>query len=220
MAWFIVLFSLIHTAYADDRIKIAIVDTGINVSRSDIKPYLCHDGHYSSVDTSPLVDVVGHGTNIASLIVRHVDVRRFCLVSIKFMNAQSSRRDYYYMALHYLRGINVSYVNLSLHGDLKYSFEYRELKNLISKGVRISVAAGNESRNLDTICDAYPACYNFPTTYFHVVGAAKDGKVSRYSNFGKKVRFYENGTHQGYPAMTGTSQSTATHTGKWANESH
>ena len=75
--------------------------------------------------------------------------------------------------------------------------------------------------DLDKECDVYPACYIFNTKYFHVVGSSEGsinrwGGIDNYGNYGSRVQFLEPGTMRGTPEMTGTSQSTAIHTGKWA----
>jgi hypothetical protein len=43
------------------------------------------------------------------------------------------------------------------------------------------------------------------------------GGVHIYGNYGKKVKYYEDGTLVGTPKNLGTSQATAIHTGKWAS---
>jgi hypothetical protein len=85
--------------------------------------------------------------------------------------------------------------------------EFDVIKKFIINGGVLTVAAGNNSSNLDKKCNAFPACYRklLPYKNFHVVGASDTGS----SNYGKVVTDIEKGSNVGFPVMSGTSQASA-----------
>lgn len=237
-----------QTAQKETRTKIAIIDTGIRVN-SHNKKYLCKFGHKSFIyGQNPLQDAHGHGTNVASLIIPNMDNKRQCLVIVKFWDVNmgsANGMELVRLSLLHVEKLGVSYINMSLTGNEPDHLEYQYIKRLINKGVRIAVAAGNDNMNLDKTCQAYPACYNFKSKNFRVVGSntmglkalqrtIRVGKAPKrvqivkingkwfekypYSNLGNRVTHWENGTNRGTPQMTGTSQATAIVTGKWVKE--
>lgn len=142
--------------------------------------------------------------------------------------------------------IKADYLNMSLGGPQASKVEYALLRRALLQGMKVAVAAGNNSgkslvldsnrkvvvendlqlfedaaQDLDKECIYFPACYKMDSANFHVVGSNttyknKWGGDHVYGNFGSQVTHWENGTNRGLPAMTGTSQSTAIHMGKWA----
>lgn len=219
-----------NTALEENRIKIGIIDTGLNVTEK-IYPFLCNVGHMSFVGTSPFVDENDsqHGTNIAGLIAEHLDPKKHCLVILKFHGPKMNRREfmrYVRIAIDYSVTINVKYLNLSLGGDDPETIEQLILQEALDEGIKIAVAAGNGRKNrqnvsigvnLDKKCYYYPACYKFSgknKDNFHVVGSSK----GLFSNKGKVVKYWEDGVDKGTPKLSGTSQATAIHLGKWVKK--
>ena len=208
---------------SDDRIKIAIVDTGTDVTEQ-IKPYLCKGGHISLVDDKPLVDthVSKHGTNIAGLVTQNLDPKKYCVLIIKFYNPDA--QDLTNLAnvifgVKYATQMKARYLNLSLFGKLPSNTEEHALRQALASGVKIAVSAGNDGINLDVKCESFPPCYHLDAKNFHVVGFTySDGTRSATSNYGSVVQFYENGVNQGIPPNTGSSQATAIHLNKWIKQ--
>jgi len=169
---------------SENRIKIAIVDTGIKLT-DETKPWLCADNQYDFTSKG-LQDVHGHGTNVAGLIVKGLDVSKYCLVIMKYWHddkeANLATQASILNAWKELETLKVSYVNMSLVGELFSQDEYNAIKALISKGTKVVVSSGNNQMNLDCSCFAFPACYNFDKN-FYVVGAI-DGT---YGNVGKRL---------------------------------
>lgn len=201
----------------ETRIKIAVIDTGVSVDKR-IKPFLCKGGHMSLIDDNPLTDshYSRHGTNVAGLIADSLDSTKECLLIIKFFG-DNLKEDFFKkvrLSIQYATVQNVKFINMSLGGDGASDLEKLAILEALEKGIRIAVAAGNDRRNLDFKCYYYPACYRFNPSIFHVVGSY----TGNYSNIGKKITHLENGTNVGTPRMTGTSQATAIHTGKWVRE--
>lgn len=244
----------------ENRIKIAIIDTGVNITPT-LKPFLCRSGHISLVDDFPLRDsnYSRHGTNVAGLISESLDPERECLLIIKFYK-DGFNTDFFKKvrtAVDYAVFREVKFINMSLGGDGASDLEKLAISNAIDKGIRIAVAAGNGikkpikdkdgfyvrldgtrdkvdshkykyyadsvGQDLDKNCFYYPACYKFPLEYYRVVGSNTGyenpfGGITEYSNYGKKVTHWEDGTEVGTPKLRGTSQATAIHTGKWVRE--
>lgn len=234
----------------ETRTKIAIIDTGIRLN-AHTRKYLCKTGHKSFIyGQKPLQDAHGHGTNVASLIIPHMDNKLQCLVIVKFWDTNmgtANGMELVRLSLLHVEKLGVSYINMSLTGTEPDHSEYQYVKRLLKKGVKIAVAAGNENMNLDKTCQSYPACYNFTSKNFRVVGSSTPGlralqrtvrvkkspkkekprivKVNgkwyeqyEYSNKGSRITHWANGSNVGKPVMTGTSQATATITGKWIKE--
>jgi hypothetical protein len=193
------------------------MDTGIQKTEYSI-PYLCKDGHLDVTGTS-LDDSEGHGTNIAGLIARGIDIKKQCITVLKFYHTvenpsgnrtlDNTLRD----SWAHIRKLNSKWVNMSFSGESYIREEYLTIKQLLKNGTKVVVAAGNEKKNLSVKCEVYPACYEFNIPGFYVVGA----KDTEFSNFGGPVSIIEfGGWQRGYfgPLQSGTSQAAANWTAK------
>lgn len=207
----------IGVAVEETRTKIAVIDTGFDYDKSFSK-YLCRTGHVSFVDGNPFIDghKSKHGTNVAGLIAESIDPAKHCILVIKFysdyLNANEFN-NYVRYGIDYAVAQNAKYINLSLGGAWSSQLEFLSLEEALMKGVKVAAAAGNDGKNLDVKCYYYPACYKFKaqSQNFHVVGST----TGTYGNKGKIVKFKEDGSFKGTPRLSGTSQATAIHMGKW-----
>ena len=210
----------------EKRAMIAVIDTGLTVTPENNK-FLCYRGHKSFTDSKSINDdhKSQHGNNIASILIKHIDSSKACLLILKFWGGSDTNSiSALGEAMNYAADMRVSYVNLSVSGTSYSEVESKALKRLLEVGAKIAVAAGNgEERklgsesvfigvNLDQSCNIFPACnktkLNNPN--FHVVGATG----APFSNFGTIVTSWESGTQQGTPKLSGTSQATANFLGK------
>ena len=227
----------------DSRQIIMVIDTGLNMTK-EIEPYVCEAGHKSYIfGQKALEDHNGHGSNVAGLIAKGMNPKKQCLVIVKFWDQDMNGVDTIELvreALRYAIALKPAFINMSLTGRTPDHLEMRYVNKLISMGVNIAVAAGNENRDLDKSCRSFPACYKINSPHFRVVGSntvrleplsrtiilkgprqevrrvnGKYYKVFRYSNYGKRITNWENGTLVGSPKMTGTSQATAISMSKW-----
>jgi subtilisin family serine protease len=218
---FVILFSI--SSYAQEtRIKIAVIDSGLDNSSGRFTSLLCQKGSESLVGGSPFTDKLGHGTNVAGLIAQNLDPKTHCLAIYKAYLPKGPRRLQMlllYKALTDAILAKVSFINFSWSGMGPDKQELSIFNLAVAKHIKVAVAAGNGNVNLDKNCSEYPACYGqfLGQRYFHVIGSSARTKKHEYSNYGKVVTHKENGTEVGLPVMTGTSQSTAIHTGKWAS---
>lgn len=198
----------------DNRTKIVVIDTGIQ-NREDIKPYLCTGKHYDLTDTG-IEDKHGHGTNIAGIIAKKMNPLTQCLLIIKYFS--TDKADTFQREIEALKLVltipNVKFVNFSSGGQGGKYEERMAIQNIVEKGIYFVTAAGNDSQNLglDGYCNYYPACYNFLSKFFRVVGnGTSQNKKAASSNYGGPVTDWRNGMNvDGFGIkMSGTSQSCA-----------
>jgi hypothetical protein len=205
----ILMYSVISIAYADNREKVLILDTGISSKWVD-KKYLCEDGEKSMF--SSVEDTNGHGSNVYNLITENMDSTRYCIVSLRIFGDDDKCSDKdclsaFHEALKLVvKDSKIKHLNLSLGGKEK-SLDIVVIEKILERGGFVTVAAGNQAKNLDESCDYYPACYKetIKNNNFRVVG----NNWTIRSNFGKIVTDTEFAYKVGVPAMTGTSQASA-----------
>ena len=191
-------------------LKVAVMDSGV---RPALSVNYCKGEAKSFIDDN-IRDFSGHGTNVSYLINANLDHLPYCQVILKIWKPGIHNGKAYMAALDYLTTRNdIKIVNLSISGE---GFSYPEkllIQRLLDQGKILIVAAGNDNKNLDEKCDAYPACYDKRIV---VVANGEKGKPLSGSNYGKVVDFYINGVNKGPNVLklTGSSQSTAILTNK------
>jgi hypothetical protein len=184
-----------------NEIKIAVLDTPANLE--GVK--MCEDSpnkRYSKPQR--------HGTNIVHIIndrVKHLPV---CFYYFDVLNENGGFSVFsYFFALRFMDKVKPDVVNMSFSGRNQIKIEQTYVAKLLERGVKVNVAAGNDSLDLDEECSVFPACIDPRIT---VVGS----KGSSFSNYGAVVDVLEDGNSVvggGYVA-SGTSQATALHTAK------
>jgi subtilisin family serine protease len=228
------LFLLPLVSFA--KVKIAVVDTGVNLYRyPKLAKYICENGELDVTGKSPL-DVHGHGSNVISIIADKIDPDKACIISVKYYHYQENNDDVnnFIKALELLDSLDVKYVNLSVEGPDFYKREKDAIERLLNKGVKVFVSSGNgivkfdyknsnkievgrKPLNLKENCIRFPACYFTNNKNFFVV-KAKDFYASNYDG---PVNAEDYGVNQGYfgvPKMTGTSQASANRLGKYVRD--
>lgn len=218
--------------------RVAVIDTGLDLSDSRFKDVLCENGHYDFTSQGKMKDVHGHGSHIAGLIKQYAKDSDYCLMIYKYYDENA---DGHTNTVNTVRALilaiknGADIVNYSGGGP---EFSEREFL-LIKENPKVTfvVAAGNDNENYNN--KFYPAAYNLPNMI--VVGCKDIHNVKcKSSNYGNKVVgckdihgikckssnhdhrvIWENGElikstlpegKEGY--LTGTSQSTAIRTGK------
>lgn len=223
MKWTVLLFFVCIQALAIEPVKIAIIDTGLDLTDRRFQKVLCSSGHYNYVDnTTNTLDTHGHGTHIAGLIKKYAEHANYCLVILKFYsvnNTGAQNKENIEQAIKKAVQIGVKIINISGGGPGFENKEYTEIRE--AKDIKFIVAVGNEGVDVDKPGNQYyPACYGLPNII--AVGNLKaDGTRSETSNYGFTVKVWERGENMystlpdgkmGY--MSGTSMATAVHTGK------
>lgn len=204
----LLLVSISIRTFSAERIKIGVIDTGISLTDSNRK-FFCKES--KDFTGTGLEDHNGHGTNISGIISKHLDASKYCIVMIKYYDLKNDGLEAYLEALQYAITLNINFLNLSVEG---YSYNTEEkalLAKITRNGVKVVVSAGNDAWDFDiTGCIVFPACYPFKKN-FYVVGSSN----SRYSNRNGPVKYYENGTQEGFGIIKiGTSQAAAVLTNK------
>lgn len=205
-----------NTKQTEHRRKIAIVDTGIEISEKTRK-YLCYGKHYDVTGTG-IEDKHGHGTNIAGIIAKQMDIDKTCLLIIKYYGTFGSHVSAEVKALQTALEQKASYINLSSGGEGNSLPEQQIIEKLLKQKIYVTVSSGNNNEKLEKEnCNYYPACYNFQSKYFHVVGNGKsEANKQQSSNYGPVVTDWRQGKNvEGFGViMSGSSQSTAIMTGE------
>jgi hypothetical protein len=194
------------TATGTKQLRIAIVDTGLD---SSLKLRLC-PGLSRDFTGTGLEDrhIHKHGSNVAALIARHAGAANYCLIIIKYID-RVQNTGAYGPALEYVQALRPDFVNFSVQGTGRFEAETKAVLSLLNSGTTIVAASGNNGRlDLDHGCDVRPACIDKRI----VVVASSTGN---FSNLGRAVDVYEDGSHQcaAGKCLNGTSQAAAIHTG-------
>ena len=216
----IILAYASQTAFAESRVKIAIVDTGISLTQAKSK-YLCKDGLKTFLTWDWGYDKNGHGTNIFGLIADQINPKTHCIISYKFYKKNLPDRkslNNTIKAIEHAIKNNVKYLNMSMGGSSPSNRERALLKKFLDNGGYVLAAAGNESHNLDIYCNYFPACYKAKSFKKYKNFIVVSSHTGDFPNYGKVVDIYEDGKNKGKPVLSGTSQATAIYTGKLVKE--
>lgn len=216
------MFLMLATpALAAERLRVAVVDTGLNITDPRFKGSIC-EGLAMDLTETGLNDVIGHGTHTASTILREAGGAspKWCLFPIKFyiptgIPSRNIVRET--MAVAYAIESGAKIVNISAGGDVPNPYEFYLMAN--HPEVKFVVAAGNDNGNAK---DFYPCGYSLKLDNVVCVGAldeAGDGK-EQHSNtaywlvweIGENVfGWLPNGKSARW---SGTSMACAVHSGK------
>lgn len=209
----------------DPRQRIAVVDTGV-LPTAELSPYLCRDGHVDITGTG-LLDTVGHGTNVATIVSRGMDPAKQCLLIVKWYDRHCkylrcrldlpayTRSDDQLGAVAVVNAAvagGAVLVNMSYGGQGYYPAEAAQVRAGLDRGVLFVMAAGNDGHDLGRHCDYFPACSFRTVPGVYVVGSLDHkGHRSAFSNYGTPVNRWERGEHvsAGGSTLSGTSQATA-----------
>lgn len=210
-----------------DPYKVAVVDTGLDLTDPRFSTHLCPDGHEDFTGEG-IGDNHNHGTAITSLIIKHAATANYCLIILKVFDPNESAQMGHsntYLAFRKAVKLGAEFINYSAGGNGYYDDE----KSLILNNLKVKfvAAAGNDGENLDAgEYKFYPASLNFPNV-IAVGSVTSAGGRSSFSNYGPTVDAWEVGSRvavllpnnrEGY--MSGTSISTAVHTGKLVKEAY
>lgn len=231
-----VKFNLLPAAHGSTlkstMVKVAVIDTGLDLTDKRFRGRLC-EGSKDFTGTG-LKDTHGHGTHIASTIMKYAGPKaNYCLLILKYYSETATGQvnlARMIEAEHYAAEQRVNLVNVS-GGGPEANDEEKMAIAAMPWAVYV-VAAGNDQR--DVVQGRYPAEGSFfgegshgyyPAAYglsnIVVVGALDtNGHKASYSNFGPAVRVWEPGEVEafaigkGTKKMHGTSQAAAVLTGK------
>lgn len=182
---------------SEPRYVIAIIDTGYNPKLATIPLKLCKTGHYDAItNTNNPNWSHPHGTRIANIIAERLKDVDYCAQIINYYRPEREVTDVdrLVQALNHVQGRIPDFFNLSYEGIGREEGEEASLRRLTEAGAVLFAAAGNGGKNLDFMCNVYPACYKLKNLY--VVGAKSfenPKERAPYSNYGKKVDLWAGG---------------------------
>lgn len=235
----ILSFAQICEAKDHKQIKVAVIDTGIDLTMLKSKEY-CNTGH-KDFTGSGIEDVNGHGTHISGLVDQYaknlilsedatpgqVNAKsiNYCQIIIKYYSENGENNlTNSLKAFRWAIDQKVDIINYSGGGTTPFPEEKKLILEALDKGIKVVAAAGNEHSNL-SIHRFYPAMYD---KRIYIVGNLVDTKsrnIATTSNFGDPVNTWERGTSLmstlplgKYGYMSGTSQATAVKSGKLVRE--
>ena len=197
----------VHTT---KKIRVMIIDTGIDGSLKELKPYLA-----TSTSKIDLEDQLGHGTHVTSLVLKGRGLKDPVCANVEVYSCR------YYpnfktvpQCIAKAIELNVDIINFSGGGEDYDSLEHKLLKKF--RGLFVA-AAGNEGKNLQK-SGYYPASLPLPNVVAVANGTSEQDRATT-SNFGLEKLIWVDGRNVkgmmpggGYQNMTGTSQSAALYT--------
>lgn len=198
------------------NVIIAIVDTGIDYTHSDLAANYIQGGYdFINNDNDP-IDDNGHGTHVAGIAaavtnngVGVAGISQSKIMAEKVLNDQGSG-SYSAVASGITHAANngAKVISMSLGGSFSSSTLLNAVNYAWSKGALIVAAAGNENSGKIS----YPAAY---TNVIAVSALDPGDSFAYYSNHGKKVELAAPGTDVystylggGYAYLSGTSMAT------------
>lgn len=200
----VVAVTLTINAHADlvhPKYKIAIIDTGYLVTFPGAnKLKLCPTGHYDFGNDKPGIGVTKvvhrqtHGTFVGMIIAEELKDVDYCALIYQVQNSSNEiPTEFILAALKMATEVHATLANLSY---VMYQYDLSErwaLRDFLATGTHAFVAAGNNSKNLDESCDAYPACY--PLKNLYAVGAFNPilHLPDTYSNYGSVINLWFSG---------------------------
>lgn len=193
-------------------IRILILDSG--KPRIEISEHIKMCPGNSAVDFTGHNDVydhIGHGTNITGIIADRLKDIDYCVYIFKLWhNDETFYALTYHNALIIANLLKVDIINFSASGTNLDTREAELIKQILLNKTMFVAAAGNDHKNLDNKCDAYPAC--LPGVV--AIGDLDEHGYHAYtSNYGKEL-IWRRGEHvcSNNICMNGTSQATAIYT--------
>lgn len=214
------LTPVVYAKKCDTQIRIAVVDTGLNLNDPRFTKHLCATGHKDFTGAG-IVDVNTHGTHVAGLIEKYAGNSNYCLLIYKYYtDSDYGELNTTHEVLAFKEAIKngADIINLSAGGP-----EFSEQEALViveHPKVVFVVAAGNDGKDLDD-----PENKSYPASLFYnnmfVIGSVdSQGYRSTTSNYGEKVKYAEGENVVSYSPgglnmiKSGTSMATAIFSGK------
>lgn len=210
------------------RIKIAIIDTGVDTSHELLKSLNWSESYDFVTESKTVVDGHGHGTHIAGIIAQSLKknhkIEDFQFLSLRYysltepqLNLERSKK-----ALRWAIEKRVNIINYSGGGYSKDNEEFALIKKAEQLGIVVITSAGNRGTDKEKF---YPAAYNLENL-IRVAAVNKDRHLASFSNYGldqadfaalgENIESSLPGNRMG--SLSGTSQATALMTAQVATE--
>ena len=175
-----------------EGVKVAIIDTGCDISHPDLKDRIIDVRNFTDDDKGAInnvADYVTHGTATASVIAssgKIIGVAPKCnLLILKALTRTGGKISWVTEAIKYATQQNVDIINMSLGCPQPNAEMYEAIKRAIAKDICVVCACGNNSdNNVNTDELNYPAGYN---ECISVGSISYSRKYSRFSSSNKEV---------------------------------
>ncbi len=215
------------------RIVVAVIDTGIDPTHSDLKDNICRTkGEYGFdfvANKKNPSDSHGHGSHVAGIVGGSARnpvsgasgvAPNICIMAVRYYSDTASGAQNLantVRAINYAVDHGANVINYSGGGAEFSAAEMKAIKRAEAKGVVFVAAAGNEYQDTDKNGNAYfPAAYGL-SNIIAVAGTNRKSELLPSSNWGKKhvhvaapgENIYSTLPKGRYGYLTGTSQATA-----------
>jgi thermitase len=216
------------------KIRVAVVDTGIDATHPDLKDNICKKkgsdefGFDFVTNKKNPVDSHGHGSHVAGIIGATAKAGagaagvapNICIMAVRYYSdtatgAQNLSNTV--KAINYAIDNGANIINYSGGGAEFSAAELKAIERAESKGIIFVAAAGNEYQNTDESGNSYyPAAYGL-TNIIAVAATNIRNQLLPSSNWGKKhvhvaapgENIFSTLPKGRYGYLTGTSQATA-----------
>ncbi len=214
-----------------DGVTVAVLDTGINKTHSDLKARISDCADFSATSSflnGKCDDKNGHGTSVAGIVAADGGSGKGIygmapsakLAAYKVCDADGTCfADDIAAAIRYATDHNVSIILISVGADTESSLIRDAINYALSKGVMVVAAAGNEGPDDDST--------DYPAAQEHVISVGAidaKGNIPDWSSRGKiqfvapGVNIESTGKDGDYVTLSGTSMAAAHIAGLAAKE--
>ena len=175
-----------------EGIKVAVIDTGCDISHPDLKDRIIDVRNFTDDDKGAInnvADYVTHGTATASIIAssgKIIGVAPKCnLLILKALTRTGGKISWVTEAIKYATQQNVDIINMSLGCSQGNPEMYEAIKRAIDRNIIVVAACGNNGDNNPNTNELnYPASFNECVS----VGSVKYSKsTSRFSASNNEV---------------------------------
>lgn len=197
-----------------NQIKVAVVDTGVDLKHPDLKDNLLDGYNVTSQGKTPPQDDVGHGTHVAGVISAVVNNNEGVagmtwynpVLPVKVLDASGSGSTYAVaQGVIWAADNGAKVINMSLGNYADAQFLHDAVKYAYDKDVVLIAASGNDN----TERPGYPAAY--PEVFAVAATDSKRNKAT-FSNYGDYIDVAAPGVNipstypnNQYAALSGTS---------------
>lgn len=209
------------------RIKVCVMDTGVDVTHPDLKDRICpsvRNGEYGwdfILNQPNPADEMGHGTHVAGII--RATSPSACIIPVRWHGRHASSdalAKNIVSSIYYCIKRGADVINYSGGGRVEAEGERKALEVATNHNIPVIVAAGNERLDLDVTPEYFPASYRLPNV-IAVAAVNQSDELWSVSDWGLKtvqvaapgVEILSTLPGGQYGRMSGTSMATPVVTG-------
>lgn len=227
------LMLMISTICQARQIRVGVIDTGLDITDPRFASILCKEPQRDFTGDG-IRDTEGHGTHVVGLIKKYAQDSDYCIIIYKYRSKRHNGvYDAYIAAVKQVMVDHLDIVNISSEGYEPLIDEVNMIKNNPNTLFIVSAGNDNQELNYNKKCQVFPACIPF-NNVIPVGNILEDGiTLDSDSNYGDVVKARQAGDGvcstiplnfkavdgiticgEGMGELSGTSMSSAIHTGK------